>query len=317
MGFPMVLAHMAIGAYKMPRSVAVRRAAAGLVNATRGILAGHTFALALVQVYYLPVMDAFLARHPYVDVDIYVDDITLTAHGKDDDEVHDHLCAATRDMLQVIEHRLKCSVAPGKTATVASNDALAKRIHATLQEAAGFPTTTAANLGIDYRAGRRRGRLGKNSCRGGRLWKGRRRRQKIRSLRRLIGPRLTAQVFASGVLPSMDYGADIKGVSDKELHTIRTVAGHANASARSGRSLTASLLVRGDPSWRAMVAPVARWQREVWRAASPAVRGCFRDYDHFIARDYKDSGNNDDWEPCTGRGTDDLPSGGIGSSNSA
>ena len=316
-GFPMVLAHMAINSYRMPRSVSVRKAAAGLVNATRGILAGHTFALALVQVYYLPVMDAFLARHPHVDVDVYVDDITLTAHGKDDDDVHDRLCAATKDLLQVIHHRLRCSVAPGKTATVASNDALAKRIHATLQDDAGFPTTTAPNLGIDYRAGRRRGKLGKNTCRGGRIWKGQRRRHKIRSLRRLVGPRITARVFASGVLPAMEYGAEVNGVSDKELHTIRTVAGHANASARSGRSLTASLLIRGDPTWRAMVAPVTRWQREIWRAASPAERGCFRDFDDFISRNRDVVGMNDEWEPFTGPGTDELPCGGVWSVGNA
>ena len=84
--FSMVLAQMAIAAYKAPRSVSVRRAIAAPVNATRGILAGHVFALALVQVYYLPVMDAFWARHLDVDIDIYVDDITLTVHGKDDDD---------------------------------------------------------------------------------------------------------------------------------------------------------------------------------------------------------------------------------------
>ena len=99
MHFPMVLAQMAVNAYKLPRSVSVWKAFAGPISAARGILAGHTFALALVQVCYLPVMDVFLARHPYVDVDIYVDDITLTVHGKDEDEVHARLCAATMDLL--------------------------------------------------------------------------------------------------------------------------------------------------------------------------------------------------------------------------
>ena len=77
--FPMVFAQMATAAYKAPRSVSVRRTVAAPVNATRGILAGHVFALALVQVYYLPVMDAFWARHLDVDIDVYVDDLTLTA----------------------------------------------------------------------------------------------------------------------------------------------------------------------------------------------------------------------------------------------
>jgi len=98
-----------------------------------------------------------------------------------------------------------------------------------------------------------------------RFQKGCKRKKKLANLRTLIGPRLATQVFTSGVLPAIVYGAEVNGISDVELKKIRNISTAAMTGGTTGRSLSASLLLRGDPSWKAGVAPISRWHKEVWR----------------------------------------------------
>ena len=72
-------------------------------------------------------------------------------------------------------------------------------------------------------------------------------------------------VTRAGALAATEYGASVNGVSDKELEQLRTLASAGMTPAAQGRSLTALLAIKGDPTARAAVAPILQWARTVWR----------------------------------------------------
>ena len=93
------------------------------------------------------------------------------------------------------------------------------------------------------------------------------RKRKLKSLKILVGKRIAGHVFASGVLPAIDYGVEVTGFDDRELLIVQRIGAAATSAGQSGRSLTANRLIHGDPTWKAMCAPAVRWQKEVWRAS--------------------------------------------------
>ena len=113
-------------------------------------------ATAMTTVYYIPPMDKFILRHPYVTLRIYIDDISLTATGADDATTAKRLADAGRDLEEVIKTDLKCRLAPGKEALVASTKGLEEAVRAELGELAGARQQSVANLGVDFTAGKKR-----------------------------------------------------------------------------------------------------------------------------------------------------------------
>jgi len=83
----------------------------------------------------------------------------------------------------------------------------------------------------------------KGTIRGKRIWDGAKRRKKIITLRRLLGPRIAANVFSAGVLPSIAYGVEINGVSDVEHLALQRIATAAHSNG-TGRSLSATLAIK-------------------------------------------------------------------------
>merc|ERR1712125_241254 len=96
------------------------------IKATRGILAGHGFALGLIHVYYFEPMDAYMAAHPEVELDVYVDDITVTIEDKEDNHSRTagKMLTAATDMRVLVEKELKCNIAWSKAACAASSSLL-------------------------------------------------------------------------------------------------------------------------------------------------------------------------------------------------
>ena len=85
-------------------------------------------------------------------------------------------------------------------------------------------------------------------------------------LRRLLGPRLTKNIYASSVQTAIDHGAEINGASDKEWTMLRKIAAAAQAASTAGTSMRAILLLHGDPTWKPAVAPALKWHKEIWAA---------------------------------------------------
>ena len=125
-----------------------------------------------------------------------------------------NLTDAAKDMNEVITKKLRCSIAVGKAAIVASTKPLATRLRAKLGALGGSACKSVPNLGVDFSAGRCRGRLLKGTVRGRRFNRGLARRKQLTTLRRILGPRIASDFFSAGVLPSIAYGAEVKGVSD-------------------------------------------------------------------------------------------------------
>ena len=76
------------------------------------------------------------------------------------------------------------------------------------------------NLRTDFAAGQKRGKSRRLTTRARRLQKGIMRKRKLRNLKLLIGRRIAGHVFASGMLPAIDFGVDVTGFDDSELLTV-------------------------------------------------------------------------------------------------
>ena len=176
------------------------------------------------------------------------------------------------DLKKMIKEELRCEVAEEKEAVVASSASLAEKVRIGIGAGMASRAPFAANLGVDFSAGRKRGKRAKGTVRGTRFAKGKRRRKRLQTLRKLLGPRIAGHIFAAGLLPSIAYGADVNGVSDREWGTLQKI-GAAAHSAGTGRSLAATLLLRGDATWKAAAAPCLQWQKEVWDAHGGHPRG--------------------------------------------
>ena len=63
---------------------------------------------------------------------------------------------------------------------------------------------------------------------------------------------------------SLDYGARVQGITDKELASNRTIAAKGLRPLGRGRSLSKLLAIHVDLCWRSGVAPILACAEEVW-----------------------------------------------------
>ena len=105
-----------------------------------------------------------------------------------------------------------------------------------------------------------------------RLAKISRRAKRLRCLRKAAGPRARL-VASAGLAPQGCYGAEVTGFSNGELRSAKRSLAAGSGPQAGGRSLSAVLLLEGDDTWRAAVAPITRWAEEVWRASNGSGGG--------------------------------------------
>ncbi len=79
--FPVAVARMSVEMYKSERRLVIDDAVSEPIMPTRGFMAGCSRALALIKVVMIRRMDAYVARHPRVNLDLYVDDVEMQAIG--------------------------------------------------------------------------------------------------------------------------------------------------------------------------------------------------------------------------------------------
>eukprot|EP00959_Pyramimonas_sp_CCMP1952_P044206 923984-Pyramimonas_sp.AAC.1 len=60
------------------------------------------------------------------------------------------------------------------------------------------------------------------------------------------------------------FGTEVYGVSDRELLGLRRMGMSTIKPRAQGRSLSVISLLEGAPPWRAAVASIVRWSREIW-----------------------------------------------------
>ncbi len=267
LGLPEPLVRLALASYAGPRRIRLRDFIAQEVYADRGVVAGCSLASTLIKAYVIEAYDEFVEQAPGIRFDSHVDDNVLSCEGG---EIHvqSTVTRAAAIMSGIVRDRLLCKVARRKTHVVTTKEALGARILSEVRASiGGEQAATAPSLGIDYAAGRIRARWRRRSTASTRIKRGLRRRARLSRLRDLMGSRAVS-IFATGVLPAMVYGAEVGGVSDTELALVRKVAAAALRPRARGRSLNMTLLIHGDPAWRAATAPVCQYVRMVWRAAA-------------------------------------------------
>ena len=103
---PPVLIEMAIASFRAPRAIQIREGIAEDAFPSQGIMAGHTFAKALLAAYYVDAIDAWKLRNPGVDIDIYIDDLFFSVFADTHEEVVETLTRAGLDLHEVIRNEL-------------------------------------------------------------------------------------------------------------------------------------------------------------------------------------------------------------------
>ena len=124
------------------------------VAPNRGVAPGCAFATTLVKVYCLECFKQFVTGHPHVGLDVYIDDIQMSAEGQDPEDLVGNLVEAADDMIDVIEAQIKAKIAIDKTSVVASTDGIARRLRKALGENGGHAMFGAVALGVDFCVGK-------------------------------------------------------------------------------------------------------------------------------------------------------------------
>ena len=155
---------------------------------------------------------------------------------------------------------------------MATTRSTAQKLRRILGLTEGQAGCAAVFLGADFAPGVARRRWIRRSRRRERHRRIALRSRRLRRLRAVAGPRARL-VAAAGLAPQGGYGAEITGVSNIELKSLRRSLAAAAGPKAGGRSLTAVLLLEGDDAWRAATAPIARWAAEVWAAGCGFVGG--------------------------------------------
>ncbi len=261
--FPIVLARMSAEMYRAERRLIIDDAISDAIHPTRGFMAGCARAVALIKVIMIRRMDAYVARHPRVLLDVYVDDVELQAVGTE--RIADTLADAVIDLRKVLTQDLGFPLADDKAHVVASTGDLADAIVETSQGAAGRASTRAVKLGVELTSGKRAGRRGDHKR--ARLRKALARQKRLLRFRRMGGA--ATKVIRRGVIPSTAFGNCVSGVSDAELRQIRMLVAKSMAPNTKGASAALKLLLEGDPAVEANAAPITKWAEAAWDASTP------------------------------------------------
>ncbi|HIE69537.1 MAG TPA: hypothetical protein EYP98_04890 [Planctomycetes bacterium] len=95
------------------------------------------------------------------------------------------------------------------------------------------------------------------------------RKKRILKVKRQLPGRSSrvSRIFTTAVRPAVAYGTRVNGASDAELLEARRLMLSATPPYARGTSLTAKLVLSGDPAWEMSCGPLLAWHDEAWRAA--------------------------------------------------
>ncbi len=260
-GFPAVVAHMAIEAYRGPRRIRFCGAVAPEpVYASRGITAGCACAVSLMGLYLLPVLQA--ARGPCIQgVRGYVDDVSFLSVGAARPAAI--ALGQAIDRATVALRGIGLDWTESKFQLVGSD----RCVHQHLTHLRGDTVVhSARDLGTDFGlAGRRlpvqQARIQEAAARAARV-------------AMLPLPRLSKEVFVrAAVLQTCLFGVGLVGISDTVVGHLRAMA--AKALAGNGGSLLARTVLlqigKGlDPGVEAHLQVLKLWAR-LWRLCPTLV----------------------------------------------
>ena len=178
------------------------------------------------------------AYPPSLTISIFVDDIPITATGERDAVIR--MIGGATDVLTTALLPMGCEVAPDKTRIVASDAETARGLRRVVgAEDYEEQGRRATMLGADFAAGRRRGTWHRQSQARKRHQAAHKRKGRMIRMWQAGGAR-AHRVAQAGLLPQAGYGAEVIGVSNHELESLRRLqelgtGGKGEAGACTGR----------------------------------------------------------------------------------
>ncbi len=265
--FPLTLLTLIFSQYQSKRLVTLDSMVVEGGYPRSGLCAGCCFATFLVQVYTIEALRQFQSKHIETPLTMFIDDLLLMCVARTEELFLSRLVEAAAALAVMIEFDLHCKIALHKSAVVASTPELQKKLHQTLGIYGGkLVEGAAANLGIDFFCGQ--SRLKKTASR---LLQ-----QRSQKLKKRVGKIMsvkeaglnTLKLWTTGLQSYGFHGADIMGLTDKELFDAQTLMLRVVASKSPTMSRTMSLLLVEDPTYKLGMGPLLQWHSIVWKSAT-------------------------------------------------
>ncbi|CAK0826069.1 unnamed protein product [Prorocentrum cordatum] len=270
LGMPLAMVKIVYNQWRGPRVIRLHQHhGAQPRHAQFGLPAGDGYADVVIKAHAIEQYDIYVTLHPLVRFASYIYDTSLGINGATKESVILQAVAAGNAFFNVAK-KLGARI-NDKLAVVASSNDIGKEVVRQLKLPTDMNRTRATYLGTDFAgARRRRGKLlrARQQARH-KIYK-----QRLRKLgrfrHRLPGQQTqrTAKVFRAGARPAATFGVEINGLTDRELHKLRTDFGKFRKPCHGGVSASAKVVLLGDPTVAIAMAPVLQWSRMVWMAVS-------------------------------------------------
>ncbi len=265
-GFNLAVVSIALNRYRAKRYLGLGDVACYAGFPTRGLAAGCGWATTWAQVYSIDPLEAWTVQNPQVGITLFIDDFFGDCQAQEEHEVAGRLTAGAAALRVAIEDDLECSVAEHKSVIIASSDRLLARLKAAFGKHAGTAEKSAANLGVDSFAGRRRAHRKSTVVLRGRTDKFHRRFRRLRALKR-AGYDMK-ELYVTGLAQATYYGTEVLGMNAIELQKAQSSYLSLLGSPTRSGSRALGLLAENDPTWRQGLGPVLTWGTICWKAAT-------------------------------------------------
>ena len=253
--FPLWILKLLISMYRMPRVLDMQGVASDVIRAEQTIVPGCHFATVMLQLLLLGPLRQVQSSFRCVMLSVNVDDFALQRNGTAS-RVLKEVSGASKMLCRLLKE-VDMRLAVDKGRVISNSIALRRALARTLTAVGVQGSPNERNLGVDYAAGRVRGKpVVKARLH---MVKARRRRMSTlksgRPRRKLLGGMARAALEGA-----VSYGTSVLGVNTGELNQLRSLAGKLQDHHPDGRSRTLALMLSPtkdlDPIFRATWLPI-------------------------------------------------------------
>ena len=228
-GYPLVLLRLSLAAYRMQRAIGIEGVFSHLLVATRGITAGSGMATTELRILLIDVIVVANRNWPLAQLVLYVDDLAVTASAAA--EVAVRVVAEVVNFIVLhFQQHLLLEVSATKSMAVGSRMRIARGITGLMRHRALEPKRAAKGLGAAVGGGKRRSVVVPSA----RLKAVKRRLDRLRAFRRAGGN--TVAYVRTAAIPAVTYAADVMGVADSRLQSVRSTLARAASPAACGKN---------------------------------------------------------------------------------
>ena len=247
-GLPRVIIALCVHLYTGPRRMRVGTAVSREAWPRRSVLPGCTWGMMFVRFHVIgpagDLVERLGAKLFTIEVqflfNIMVDDASLVIWGSMD-AVSMIYKWAVKELMSWVRTELNKEIAEGKVQGIVSSAKLKHKVATKLANVGVKIELHGDMLGVDCTMG---GAMRRRSIQNKRVAKAVGRSKKIRWWRGIAGKSM--QLVRTGARAQLAYGANVVGLNNRALHSLRKIHGAAARVTVAGTSLTAKLAVAGD-----------------------------------------------------------------------